>query len=80
MLSCGLNVLLDRSGHSTEEIVCFFIMSGPKPQHPESRVPFPPSSEPCYSAEPFLGYYKISLSLDFGFFSSSLVGKFAIQL
>jgi hypothetical protein len=50
MLSCGLNVLLDRFGHSTVEIVCFFIMSGPKPQHPESCVPFPPSSEPCHSA------------------------------
>jgi hypothetical protein len=25
--SCGLNVLLDRSGHSTVEIICFFIMS-----------------------------------------------------
>jgi hypothetical protein len=25
MYSCGLNVLLDRSGHSTVEIVCFFI-------------------------------------------------------
>jgi hypothetical protein len=28
--SCGLNVLLDRSGHSTAEIICFFIMSGLK--------------------------------------------------
>jgi hypothetical protein len=28
--SCGLNVLLDRSGHSTGEIICFFIMSGLK--------------------------------------------------
>jgi hypothetical protein len=25
--SCGLNVLLDCSGHSTVEIICFFIMS-----------------------------------------------------
>jgi hypothetical protein len=28
--SCGLNVLLDRSGHSTVEIIYFFIMSGLK--------------------------------------------------
>jgi hypothetical protein len=28
--SCGLNVLLDRSGHSTVEIISFFIMSGLK--------------------------------------------------
>jgi hypothetical protein len=28
--SCGLNVLLYRSVHSTVEIICFFIMSGLK--------------------------------------------------
>jgi hypothetical protein len=28
--SFGLNVLLDRSGHSTVEIICFFIMSALK--------------------------------------------------
>jgi hypothetical protein len=31
--SCGLNVLLDPSGHSIVEIICFFIMSGLK-YHP----------------------------------------------
>jgi hypothetical protein len=30
MFSSGLNILLDCSGHSTVEKVCFFIMSGLK--------------------------------------------------
>jgi hypothetical protein len=30
IFSCGLNVILDRSGHSTVEIICFFIVSGLK--------------------------------------------------
>jgi hypothetical protein len=46
-------------------------------QHPESPVPFQPSSEPCHFAEPFLGSYQIYLAHPVPFIQSLFVTALA---
>jgi hypothetical protein len=57
--SCGLNVLLDRSGHSTVEIICFFIIilhipPTPPPDPRRHHVPLAQHPQHPESLVPFL--------------------------